>query len=248
MSFMTLLRAPLERAGYVLWRRNFLRYGVDLFVDVRRLAAKYGRSIDVVFDVGANVGQTTREVLKAFPAAQVLAFEPHPKSFARLQRLSNPRLVANHLALGPQAGTVTLYQYGEDDSAGLRNSLVANAPSTVEFGYRPSQIDVPCSTLDLYCRQNEVERIGLLKLDVEGFELSVLQGGLNLLKTGRVDFIYAEFNELLPIKGATGGALLPLADFLTPFRMRFIATYTDFVDQDGRPFVVANALWARDPD
>ena len=55
------------------------------------------------FDVGANIGATTRQLLRDFPRARVFAFEPVPDTFAQLQRnLGRHRRVSLHnLALGP---------------------------------------------------------------------------------------------------------------------------------------------------
>ena len=100
-------------------------------------------------------------------------------------------------------------------------------------------------TLDEVRRELGVERINLLKIDTEGFDLQVLQGARQSLEEGRIDCIYLEFNTLLPKPGTSGGALLPLAEFLTPLGFNLISTYTDFLVTEGDFFGGYNALFAR---
>jgi len=68
-----------------------------------------------------------------------------------------------------------------------------------------------------------------------------------MLSAGNVRFVYAEFNDMLPKLGTTGGALVPLSEFLAPFGFRFVATYTDYIVTHGEMFTVANALFALPP-
>lgn len=241
-----LARSLLDSSGYLLIKRRFMRYGFDPILDVQRLARRWDRSIDTIFDVGANVGNAATEYLRGFPTATVQAFEPHPATFSRLEGRAAERLLVNNLALGEQAGTVTLHEYGEEGGAALRNSLVHDARSAVQFGYTSREVRVASTTLDLFCAERRIERIGLLKLDVEGFELQVLKGGSRML--WNTDFVYLEFNDIAARDGMSGGALSPVAEHLAEFGFRFCASYTDFLEQEGEFFVVANALFMRWPD
>ena len=72
-------------------------------------------------------------------------------------------------------------------------------------------------TLDTYCERNGIERIDLLKIDTEGSEIAVLQGASRMLSSDAIRFVYAEFNEILPIPGVVGSGLVPLAEILSPF-------------------------------
>ena len=55
--------------------------------------------------------------------------------------------------------------------------------------------------MDQFCETERIERINFLKVDVEGFELSVLRGAERLLKEHRVDYICFEISKE-PLKGA----------------------------------------------
>src|SRR5580698_6390289 len=82
-----IVRDILERVGvYAVRRRNIPR-GVDWLWDIKRLVGT--NTIGMVFDVGANVGQTVIKIHEAFPAARVFAFEPINATFKTLQKNVN---------------------------------------------------------------------------------------------------------------------------------------------------------------
>jgi len=242
------IRTILDEMGYVLWKKDFLQYGISVYADIDRLNRAWGRSVSTFFDVGANVGQTTREVLHRFPSAHIYAFEPHPMSFGVLAAITDKRLSAHQIAFGEHSGKAKLYQYAEAGDGSLINSLVTDARFPTRFGHRPQgQVDVACSTIDDFCLEHGIGSIDVLKLDTEGSELSVLKGAERMLASGRSGYVYTEFNDLHPRRGVTGGALIPIADLLARFGFRYVATYTDFVLPDGEMHVCANALFASPP-
>jgi hypothetical protein len=55
---------------------------------------------------------------------------------------------------------------------------------------------VALNTLDDYCAERSLEKIDFIKIDTEGHELAVLQGGKQLIKSGRLPLIQFEFNEM----------------------------------------------------
>jgi FkbM family methyltransferase len=125
-----------------------------------------------VADVGANIGIYTR-----FFAAQlhdhgrVHAFEPSPANFKHLQEntrhLSNASL--NHAAVGDHNGTTKLF-ISDDLNVDHR---------TFDNGEGRDSIDVPMVSLDDYFSPGQ--RVDLIKLDVQGYEMSVLSGAQRIL-------------------------------------------------------------------
>lgn len=243
-----LLRAALSRFGYTLTKREFARFGTSLFADLARIDRGWNTATDVVFDVGANAGEFAAEALRELPASRVYSFEPHPDTFRRLSSsVSNLRFSANQIALGDQVGEAAFHVYGDDGDGSLINSLVPDARFPMKFGYSSRAMTVPCTTIDAFCAANAVERVDLLKIDTEGADLLVLRGAQRMLAEGRVRYIYVEFNTLRETPGATGGALVPIADFLAPFGAQYLTTYTDFVVHQREISVCANALFAVPP-
>ena len=128
----------------------------------------------VFVDVGANVGQYT--LLAAGLAAEVHSFEPDPLTFRLLRHnvltngLTNVRL--NACALAEDCNPRVLYSGRADNSGG--SSLGGPRGGVTSWA-------VACQHLDLYVHRSGIARVDLLKLDVEGAELSVLRGAKTVL-------------------------------------------------------------------
>lgn len=243
MILSKMLRSALGLGGYVLWKRKFLRFGIDPFLDVQRLSNFWGTKVDIVFDVGANDGGFVQGALLSLPEAEFHCFEPHPRTFQRLtDAVRNVRVRAHNLALGDKRGPAAFYEYASEGSDTLINSMVPDAPFALHGGFRHRPITVHCDTLESFCSEHEIDRIDVLKIDVEGFELQVLWGAESVLRQKKVGFIYLEYNDIAPLPNGTGGALAPIAEYLAKFGYRCVATYTDFVLPD--LMIVANALFA----
>jgi hypothetical protein len=78
------LRLALHRLDLDVRRVSSRPYGEEPWLDIDRLAAAWATPITTIFDVGANVGETSLTLHKRFPHARVLAFEPHPATYERL--------------------------------------------------------------------------------------------------------------------------------------------------------------------
>ncbi len=134
---------------------------------------------DVVLDVGANIG--IFGIRQARRGAQVLAFEPNPDAYSRL--------VWNVKANG-LGGRVTTLPYALGDTQG-RASLLRSYSTLVTQVIPDPTGDIEVRTLDDVVGQFGLERVHILKLDVEGSEAAVLRGGRNSLsRVGRVVMEY----------------------------------------------------------
>lgn len=239
------VRAALARQGLELYRPEPIKFGVKPWLDISRLAETWDYCIETFLDVGANNGNTALAAAQAFPAAKIFSFEPHPGTFVKLQAAvaDEPRIRAVNCALGSREGEVTMFEYDGSST----NSLTDLAPFAVRWGQKGRQIAVRSTTLDQYCREHSIERIDVLKIDTEGYDLVVLQSGLGMLERGLVSFVLVEFNDLVPKPGAFGGSLLSMDELLRPHGFRFIATSNDWLDGKGELFCVSNALFALPP-
>jgi FkbM family methyltransferase len=231
----------LDVLSYRVFRSSALPFGVDYLTDIRRLSAALSVPIRTFFDVGANEGSTSRAALKMFREAKVIAFEPHPSTFAKLaDSQRSPRFTAVNVAMSDAPGHRDFFDYGAAHSS--INSLLPNAKYVTTFeSPTPSVIRVCASTIDSFCAENEVTP-SVIKIDTEGHELAVIRGARHTLASGALAFVYVEFNDLLGTQSPA--ALLPIAENLDEFGFRFVASYTDYIVPE-REFVVANALFVR---
>jgi FkbM family methyltransferase len=230
-----------RKYGFQVSRISNTPFGQDVWVDIARLSERWGFSINCVFDVGANIGQTSLTVLAHFQNAKVYSFEPHPDTFQILASgLKGRRAQAFNLALSDKSGKAELFTYETD----LINSLTPTAAFAVRFGKCGKTIPIQVSTVDEFCSSHNIDAIDVLKVDTEGCDLDVLKGATIALKSHKIRFVYTEFNDIFERAGRTGGALAPICSFLQPFGFRFVASYTDDVVTDGEFFAVHNALFA----
>jgi FkbM family methyltransferase len=235
----------LESAGYRVYHRDVLPFGIEYMLDIQRLARAWNLPIRTFFDIGANIGQTSSVALSSFREARVFAFEPHPATFSKLVESlgKHARLNAYNFAMSNSSGAVPFFQY----SSSTLNSLIPNAQYPMRKGVTAQKITVDCTTLSEFCSANGVHLIDILKIDTEGCDLPVLQGGEQLLSAGRIRFVYVEFNDMSPRTGSTGGALTPISNFLAQFGFRFVATYPDHMELGDEMHVGANVLFVHPP-
>jgi FkbM family methyltransferase len=145
---------------------------------------------DVTLDVGANVGYFTSLLARcAGPKGQVLAFEPHPATFAMLQR--------NAEVQGPQSARIQAFQVAlsnVDGDASL--DLFAGQECNTSYAFltqKPSAAGIPVriSRADRYVEQNQ--EVGVLKIDAQWHESSVLEGFGTHLSSGKIrDVVFEE--------------------------------------------------------
>jgi FkbM family methyltransferase len=151
---------------------------------------------NVVFDIGANIGSWTNQVLNICPDVQIHLFEPAPPIYQTLiqnlaERIKSGQLVLNNLAIAHQPEIREFYYY--EKSSGWSTF---HRRFEIEKQYNiqsPQPFQVLTATLDDYIQTRGIKRINFLKIDTEGGELEVLRGATNLLQKGKVDYIQFEY-------------------------------------------------------
>jgi FkbM family methyltransferase len=163
----------------------------DIYQIEKRLLGNI--SDGVIFDVGAWVGNTAQSYLNVFSESKVYAFEPFPESFSKLnERFKGVgNISVEQVALSSEVGIATFYS----NSIETTNSLLESAKTLTSddfFRDTKDKIEVKTTTLDAYCLENDIKKIDLLKLDVQGGELKVLEGAKKLLESKSISLIFCE--------------------------------------------------------
>ena len=140
----------------------------------------------LILDVGFNEGSFALEALAQRPQARIIGFEPArsmQKEFA-VRFVREPRVELIPLALSNRRSEMDFY-----DSADGSSTLAGGRHGTAQ-GYR-----VTSTTLDDFAEERSISRIDLLKIDVEGYDLHVLEGAERLLRRQSIDIFSFEYNE-----------------------------------------------------
>lgn len=145
-------------------------------------AAATGKS--TIFDIGANVGYYCVQLPKLLGRfGQVHAFEPISSTYRQL---------INNIFLNGVESQVTSNNIGLSDMRGEVEFFLPDYSGSVAASMRNLHVDENSSknyaavdTMDNYCRLNSISSVDLIKIDVEGAELLVLRGGLEIIKTTR---------------------------------------------------------------
>lgn len=146
----------------------------------------------VVFDVGANVGNYTSALLSRMKTdVQVYCFEPSLVTFNTLSSNLGQRSGVNLINMGLSNCEADLDLYANKDVSGL-SSLYARYLQHLNLMMNQSE-KVHVTTLDKFCDQHNISNISLLKIDVEGHELNVLEGASHTIERGNIDIIQFEF-------------------------------------------------------
>lgn len=157
----------------------------------------------VVFDVGANVGQTAFFFKDIFPTCVIYSFEPQPDTFEKLNnniKNSKPSNVYTlNLGLSNKNGMSVFYvsplSLVSTFSPSDLNSKYSIIKNLLLGRFRSAyceKLESPVATLDQVCMDLRVQKISILKIDVEGHELEVLQGAREMIQRKNIGFIQLE--------------------------------------------------------
>ena len=165
-----------------------------------------------VVDVGANLGLS---VLALAPlAARVLAVEASPRTAAALRRTVaanglEERVTVAAVALGAAAGELAFH-----DSEHSAGSHLLSAETL--GGQALPTVTVPVETLDALVARHGLGRVGFIKIDVEGHETEVLDGGAATLARDRPT-VFLEFNAWVLQANRRANPRAVLEDWLARF-------------------------------
>jgi len=154
-----------------------------------------GKTIKIIFDIGANEGSYSKKIMGLNPSAEIYAFEPHPKTFKKLQEAADEfSFKAFNMGCGDKNEMVYIYDYKENDGS----SHASIYKDVIEKIHKSESVasKITIIKLDDFAKEYNVSKIYLLKIDTEGNELNILMGATELIKNNKIDVIHFEFNEM----------------------------------------------------
>lgn len=172
---------------------------------VMNLMAQLISPTDVCLDIGANVGIYTLVMSDLAPKGRIYAFEPASMNFSFLQR----NIADNHLlnvasyrvALSNKVGSGYFHylpdfagcSFAEDEAVSADPDAIIQAAWGARFARVTEAVEY--TTLDLWAAQESLDRVDFVKMDVEGSELFVIQGGKIVFERFRPT-LFTEFNAM----------------------------------------------------
>jgi FkbM family methyltransferase len=228
----------LKKFGYMA-----VPYDVYNSVDQRRLCIIKGHQINLVLDVGANIGQYAEQVRHSGYSGRIISFEPQRDIFAELSRRAarDPLWKCRRLALGNTDGAADFRVGGESLSSSflpLNQRAVTIAPSLAHI--RTERVDV--ARLDslrseLIAREDRI----LLKADVQGFEREVLRGAAETLPQIRVVEIELTFVPLYDAQPL----FREMLDYLDSLEFTLASLENVFVDEETGQLLQMDGIFVR---
>ncbi len=209
-------------------QRRVQRFGVDFDLDISdyqewslyfynkndssRGVLDYVNRGDFVCDIGGNIGQTAMWISNKVGAdGLVISFEPFPSSIRKFERnlrlnvsITNVRLV--QIGLGAELATVVMKQDSMNSGANRITRCSVHSDDDAE---------ITVKTLDSYFAETNLSRrLDFIKIDVEGFEMSVLQGARTTIERWRPTLFVELDDRNLREQGSNSEELL---NFLRSF-------------------------------
>ncbi len=228
----------LTKFGIYYAKRRYMPRGIDWLWDLKRQYESDGTDL-VIFDIGANVGQTTTQAIQYFPRAAFYAFEPICNTFELLtQRFQKTAKVKTiHVAVSDSCGSVSIV-------ASSNSQLSHLVMDDTKSNLRDETLEtVNTITIDVYCERHGINHIDILKTDTEGHDLQVLKGARLLFGGSKIDWVLVEvsFNPT----DKTHSYFEDVCKYLTDNGMEAYCFYDHYFSHGGFRQLFCNVLFVR---
>ena len=146
----------------------------------------------IIFDVGGNAGNYSKALSEFFKSKAIIhSFEPSKKTYELF--LETTKHIKNIIPNNCGFSDTENYQllYTNQDGSGIASIYHRKLE---HFGISMDKSEqIKLSTIDAYCKINQIDRIHFLKLDIEGHELKALNGAAKMINSKKIDIIQFEF-------------------------------------------------------
>ena len=147
-----------------------------------------------ILEIGANQGvYLVQEATRTSKDSAIYAFEPHPH---------NVRVLKENVKLNNIESKTEIIECAVSDKAGRAELSISRssnwhrmiAAGNADINEKNNIITVNTTTIDSFCKKKGIDNIDLIRMDVEGFESSVIEGGREILKLSKNCMIFMEFH------------------------------------------------------
>src|SRR4051812_37944725 len=173
-------RKLVKVLGSADYRASLRRGGVAAAIEHEPLLKSL--RFDTVVDIGANRGQFALVTRHCFPRARIISFEPLAAPARRFRAVfgNDPQVTLHQVAIGPMATSATMHVTAGDDSSSLLPSTAFQRSLSSETNIVATET-IQVEPLSARVKVEDLLGPALLKIDVQGYELPVLQGCESLL-------------------------------------------------------------------
>jgi FkbM family methyltransferase len=194
-----------------------------------------------ILDIGANEGQFAGKILTIFPGAQIHCFEPLKEAFEQLKlNFSDSKNITFHdFGLGNEEKTVNIYKNEYSPSSSLLEMLDLHKIN-FDFAVNTEAETIKIKKLDEVLFKG-IEKPVLIKIDVQGYEKFVLDGGLNTINQADVIIIETSFVELY----ANQALFDEIYQLLKDLGFVYSGSIEQLVTPDNKEIVQQDALFVR---
>ncbi len=188
----------------IAWKETAERNAFPKAIDMQQRLIAGLTDKPVILDVGAHEGRVSLEYLKTFPGASIYALEPAPEAFGLLQQntATQPQIKSFQLGLSDKSGSEKFYVNDFDMTSSLfLTSLTDDKVWEKQLYHTRQEIKADFLTLDDFLQQQKLESIDLMKLDVQGAEHLVLEGGRTAISQGKIKYLFMEVMTIESYQG-----------------------------------------------
>lgn len=188
------VRRTLRKFNLEVKNKHIVETSDDPIEVIRRIFSTH--NVNTIIDGGASIGDISLKFANYFPKSNVYCFEPYSdfNQFLSKRFNGNERISIFPFALNSANEELNLYI---NNSKGTNSTLPPASNGVLIYGNQFENTGVEVAkaiSLDSWAKQNGIDHIDILKLDVQGTELDVLKGANRLLLNNGIDALLLEVN------------------------------------------------------
>jgi FkbM family methyltransferase len=187
-------------------KKSFKFLGLEISkkkVDFDDIYIKKIKKNPIIFDIGANQGQSIQRFKKIFKNPTIHSFEPIKSEFNILKKkyYNDKNIILNNFAVGNKNNQKKNFYINTKTSTSSFNKLKSGTKwlkiRSKELGLSTNKftkeiVKTNIVTIDNYCLKNNIKTIDILKIDTQGYEDKILEGARKVLGNGMVLMIEVE--------------------------------------------------------